>query len=161
MVNLGNNFSQPASVSCGVPQGSILGPLLFLIYVSDKSQAIKCHLFLYADDSCLVCQHKDINEIEKQLNVDFSNICDWFVDNKLSIYFGEDKTKSILFTSKFKKKSIKKLNLKYGDMQIKHHSKVKYLGCLMDETMSGEAMALNIIHKINNKLKCLYCKNVF
>ena len=73
-VNLGDNFSRPASVSCGVPQGSILGPLLVLIYVNDMSQAVKCDLFLYADDSCLVCQHKDINEIEKKLNVDFSNI---------------------------------------------------------------------------------------
>ena len=66
-----------------------------------------CHkLFLCADDTCLVCQHKDINKIENQLNEDFSNICDWFVDNKLSIHFGEDKTKSILFTSKFKRKNI-------------------------------------------------------
>ena len=64
-VNLENNFSQSASVSCGVLQGSSLGPLLFLIYVNDMSQAVKCDLFLYADDSCLVCQHKDINEIEK------------------------------------------------------------------------------------------------
>ena len=160
-VSFGNNFSQPASVSCGVTQGSILGPLLFLIYVNDMSQAAKCDLFLYADDSCLVCQHKDINEIEKQLNVDFSNICDLFVDIKLSIHSGEDKTKSILFVSKFKNKSIKKLNVKYGDIQIKHHSKVKYLGCLMDETMSGEAMALYVIHKINNKIKFLYGKNDF
>ena len=106
LVNVGNNFSQPASVSCGVPQGSILGPLLFLIYVNDMSQAVKCDLFLYADDTCLVCQHKDINKIENQLNEDFSNICDWFVDNKLSIHFGEDKTKSILFASKFKRKNI-------------------------------------------------------
>ena len=125
------------------------------------SQAVKCHLFLYADDSCLVCQHKDINEIEKQLNVDFSNICNWFLDNKLSIYFGENKTKLILFDSKFKNKNIKKLNIKYGDMQIEQHSKVKYLGCLMDEKMSGEAIALNVIHKINSKLKFLYRKNDF
>ena len=55
LVNLGINFSQPASVSCGVPQGSILGPLLFLLYVSDMSQAVKCHLFLYADDSLICC----------------------------------------------------------------------------------------------------------
>ena len=40
------------------------------------SQAVKCHLFLYADVPCLACQHKVINEIEKQLNVGFSNICD-------------------------------------------------------------------------------------
>ena len=106
LVNLENNFSQPASVSCGVPQGSILGPLLFLIYVNDMSQAVKCDLFLYADDTCLVCQHKYINKIENQLNEDFSNICDWFVDNKLSIHFGEDKTKSMLFASKFKRKNI-------------------------------------------------------
>ena len=46
LVNLGN-ISQPASVSCGVPQGSILGPLLFLIYVNDMSQAVKGDLFLY------------------------------------------------------------------------------------------------------------------
>ena len=79
------------------------------------SQAVKCDLFLYADDTCLVCQHK----IENHLNEDFCNVCDWFVDNKLSIHFGEDKTKSILFASKFKKKNTKKLHIKYRDIQIK------------------------------------------
>ena len=64
--------------------------VLFLIYFNDMSQTAKYNLFLYVDDSCLVYQHKDINETEKQLNVDFSNICDWFVDNKLSIHSGED-----------------------------------------------------------------------
>ena len=59
------------------------------------------------------------------------------MDNKLSIHFGEDKTKSILITFKFKKKNIKKLDITYGNMQIKQRSKVKYLGCLMDETVSG------------------------
>ena len=84
---MGNNFSQPTSASCRVPLGSILGPLLFLIYVNDISQAVKCDLFLYADDTCLVCQHEDINKIENQLNEDFCNTCDWFVDNKLSIHW--------------------------------------------------------------------------
>ena len=55
------------------------------------SQAVKCHIFLYADDTCLVCQHEDVNEIEKQLNKEFEIICDWLTDNKLSIYFGDDK----------------------------------------------------------------------
>ena len=70
------------------------------------SQAVKCAHFLYANDTCPVRQHKVINKIENQLNEDFCNISDWFVDNKLSIYFGEDKTKSILFASRFKSKGI-------------------------------------------------------
>ena len=106
------------------------------------SQAVKCNLFLYADYTCLVCQHKDINEIKKQLK-DFESICDWFVDNKLSIHFGDDKTKSILFATKFKIKKVRKLNIKYGDIQIKQHSKVKYLACMLDETMSGETLTLS------------------
>ena len=125
------------------------------------SQAVKCDLFLYTDDSCLVCQHKDINKIQKYLNEDFSNICDWFVDNKLSIHFGEDKTKSILFASKFKGKNIKKPNVKFGDMQIKQHFKAKYLGYLLDKTMSGGAIAVNFVNKINNKLKFLHSKKSF
>ena len=83
------------------------------------------------------------------------------MDNKLSIHFDEDKTKSILFVSIFKRKNIKRLHIKYGDIQIKQHSKVKYLGCLLDKTMSGEAIALNFVYKINNKLKFIYRKNSF
>ena len=161
LINLGHASSQPVCVSSGVPQGSILGPLLFLIYINDMSQAVKCNLFLYADDACLVCQHKDINETEKQLNKDFESICDWSVDKKLSIHFGANKTKSILFATKVKIRKVKKLNIKYEDIQIKQHSKVKYLGCMLDETMSGDTMALSVISKINNKLKCVYRKNRF
>ena len=69
-------------------------------------KAVKCHLFLFLDDPCPFCQHKDINEIGKHLNLLFSNICDWLVGNKLSIHFGEDKRKSILFASKLKTKNI-------------------------------------------------------
>ena len=125
------------------------------------SQAVKCNLFLYADDTCLVCQHKDINEIEKQLNKDCENICDWFINNKPSIDFDDEKTKSILFVTRLKIKKIRKLNMKYGDTQIKQHAIVKYLGCMLDETMSGETTALSVINKINNKLTILYQKNRF
>ena len=55
-VNLENCYSHPSNITCGVPQGSILGPLLFLIYVNDMRQAVKSNLFLYADGFCLVFQ---------------------------------------------------------------------------------------------------------
>ena len=77
---------------------------MFLIYVNDQTQVVTCGL-LYTDASYLGCQHKDI-KIEYQLNEDFCNICEWLVDNKLSV----DKTKSMLSASKFQKKK-KKLNM--------------------------------------------------
>ena len=115
-VNLKDYFYEVSSISCSVPQGSILGPLLFLIYVNEMPMAVKCDLFLYADDTCLVFQSKNVKDIEKQLNEDFANICDWFVDNKLSIHFGEDKTKSILFASKHKIKKLQKLEIIYNNI---------------------------------------------
>ena len=60
----GNNFSQPASVSCGVPQGSTLGPFLFLIFVNDTSQAVKSDLFLHVNDTFLACQDKDLIKLK-------------------------------------------------------------------------------------------------
>ena len=86
------HFSEPDHPLCGASQGSILGLLLFLLYIDNMPQVVNCELFLYADD-------KDVKVIEKQLNDNFSPIRDWFIDNKLSIHFGEDKTKSILFSS--------------------------------------------------------------
>ena len=100
-------------------------------------------------------------QIEKRLNEDFENLFDWFVDNKLSIHFGEDKTKSILFASKRRAKNIRQLNIKYKDINTKQHTKVTYLGSVLDETISGEPMALKVINKINGKLKFLYKENRF
>ena len=138
-VNINKTFSEPGDLTCGVPQGSILGPLIFLLYINDMPQSVDCDLYLYADDSCLVFQHKDVKEIEKQLNKDFSNLCEWFLDNKLSIHFGEDKTKTILYASRMKVKKVDNLNITYKDIKIKQHSNVKYLGCILDETLNGES----------------------
>ena len=78
-----------------------------------------------------------------------------------SIYFGEGETKSILFTSKRKIKKLRKLKITYNNIRIKQHSQVTYLGCILEETMSGESMAHKIISKVNARLKFLHWKNKF
>ena len=111
-----------------------------------------------AVDSCILYEHKEVDEIEKQLSKDFENIChwfldnklsihfenicDWFVDNRLSIHFGENKTKSILFASKRRKKNVCQLKIRYNHINIKQHSQVTYIGCVLNKTMLGEPMAV-------------------
>ena len=72
-------------------------------------QAVVRDWFLYVDDACIVFQHKNVTEIEKQLIIDFSTLRHWFFDNKLSIHFEQDKTKSVLFGSKHKLGNAKSL----------------------------------------------------
>ena len=74
-ISIENQFSDYERILCGVP-------LLFLIYVNDMPQAVNSNLLLYADTSSLIFKHKDVEEIEKVLNNDFENICNWFVNNK-------------------------------------------------------------------------------
>ena len=104
-------------------------------------QAVSSNLLLYADDSCLVFQHKHVTKIETHLNNDFSNLCESFLDNKLSIHFGQNKTKSILFRTKLNLRKTGKLNIPYQSIDIKQNSQITYLGYILDETMSGETMA--------------------
>ena len=160
-VNLGNCYLDPSNITYEIPQGFILGPSLFPLYVNDMPQPVKSNLFLYADDSCLVFQEKDVIVIGKQLNEAFTNTCEWFVDNRLSIDHHEDKAKSILFASIRKIKKVLKLNVKYKNIQVKQHSKITYVGCILDETMLGESIALKVINKINSRLKSFDRKNKF
>ena len=81
-----------------------------------------------------------MTKIEKQLLRDFSSLCDWFVDNKLSVHFGQDKTKSIFFGTKHKLRNAKALNIVYNGTEIKQYAKVKYLGCILDQSLFGESM---------------------
>ena len=100
------------------------GTLLFLIFVNDMPQAVKSNLSPYADYSSLVFQGKNV--IKTKLNGDFTNICEWFVGKKLGIDFGEDRTKSILFTSKRKiKEGYESFKITYKNIQIRQ-PKVKY-----------------------------------
>ena len=103
-VNIKNKDSNVANINCRVPQGSILGPLLFLLYVNDMPKAVDCELFRCAGDSCLVYQHRDVKAIATKLNNNFSSVCNWFVDNKLSIHLRKQNQMHIVWH----KKAIKK-----------------------------------------------------
>ena len=95
------------------------------------SQTVKLNLVIL----CLMYQHKDIAEIEKNTYWRYKNICDWFVDTKLSIYFGHNKIKSILSTSKQRIKNTRKLNARYKEINIKQQAQVTYLGCVLDKSL--------------------------
>ena len=136
IISMENANSDKASITCGVPQGSVLGPQLFLIYINDIPQAVDRELLLYADDTCLVFEQRNIKTIEEHLNRDFSTLVDWFVDNRLSVHFDEGKTKSILFSPKHRSKSIGQIDISYKDIKIKQYSKVTYLGCVLDECLN-------------------------
>ena len=79
----------------------------------------------------------------------------------MSIHFGQDKTKSILFALLNKCKKLRKLIISYDSLKIKQYSEVTYLGYILDESLSGESVALNAVSKIKTRLKFLYRKNKF
>ena len=77
-------------------------------------------------------QDKDVEKIEKILNKEFSSLCEWFIDNKLSIHFGDYKAKTIFFS---RMKISPKLSISYEEYSLKQHNNVKYLGCYLDSNL--------------------------
>ena len=95
-VSLGCTYSNNLPITCGVPQGSILGPLLFIICINDMQNAInfsKVHHF--ADDTNLVFSHKNLKVLRKRVNSDLELLFDWLCANRLSLNVG--KTEFVIF----------------------------------------------------------------
>ena len=146
--------SEAGSVTCGVPQGSILGPLLFLCYVNDMPMSIKCKLLLYADDSALIISGKDPKVIAEKLTKELESCQQWLMDNKLSLHLG--KTEAMIFGTKRKLKKVESFEVKCGNIKINNVNEVKYLGLQIDDNLSGEAAVNNVLKKSNSRLKFLY-----
>ena len=90
-VHVNDARSDFRSVVCGVPQGSILGPLLFLAYINDMSTSISsfCKLILYADDSAILFSHKDPSYISHVLGNELENCSKWLIDKNFLCILGK------------------------------------------------------------------------
>ena len=146
--------SNPGLVTCGVPQGSILGPLLFLCYINDMPLSVTCRLLLYADDSALLVRGKNPESIASILSDNLKSCKNWLIDNKLSLHLG--KTEAILFGTKRKLNYNNNFQVKCDDIIVQNVKSVKYLGLILDDNLSGESIVYNILKKASCRLKFLY-----
>ena len=141
--------SSPAGqINCGVPQGSILGPLLFLIYINDISDVIRnCNLYIYADDCSLfipVDYEEDGTNSTLLLQSDLDNLSDWSNDWKL--HFKADKSKEVIF------KPGRRLgpdlpNVHLANNVIPRGASHKHLGVILDQKLSFEEHLTKVIIK--------------
>ena len=154
VVMANDTVSEPGIVSCGVPQGSILGPLLFLCYINDMPISVNCKLLLYADDSALIVSGTDPENIAELLTKELESCKQWLNDNKLSLHLG--KTESILFGSKRNLRKVENFPVKCENKSVKHVNSVKYLGVQLDNDLCGKSIVNNVITKTNSRLKFLY-----
>ena len=149
-VNVGGVESSFLDMECGVPQGSILGPILFLCYINDMSASLDCRLSLYADDSTLIASGKSVDSLSSFLTHQLESCSKWLVDNKLSLHV--DKCESIIFGSKRKIKQCENFAVTCFGTPVRRVSSVKYLGVMLDENLDGEAHACGIIKKVSSRL---------
>ena len=153
-VTIEGNISKSLPLNTGVPQGSILGPLLFIIYTSDLPLCLpsECKLFMYADDSTITCSSSNINEIEDNLNTALGRIYDWCVRNKLTI--NANKTKSMLIGSKQKVHNTD-LNVSIAGGSVAKVNDVKCLGVIIDESLSWGPHVEYVKKTVSSKLGML------
>ena len=148
-VQVNDTYSDSSPITCGVPQDSILGLLLFLCYVNDMEISIspECKLLLYADDSAFLFSHKTPEVIFRKLSSELQSCSKRLVDNKLSLH---------LFGSRRKLRKVQNFCTECNRHSIQAQTSVKYLGVNLDNFLSGEAIANIIIQKVNSRLKFLY-----
>ena len=153
-VNYKETNSKILSIECGVPQGSVLGPLLFLIYMNDLPSVLKmCHAILFADDTTIVYTSDDIQTLFRVVNHDLEMATDWFRANKLSI--NAQKTHYLLFHTRFQELPDSLPNIKLGGEVISRCDHVKFLGLLLDEKLEWGFHISQVESKISRSLYIL------
>ena len=139
-VLLGNSKSSLKPIKCGVPQGSILGPLLYLIYVNDIENSCDSNILSFADDTTIYSSHSDINSLFEMGNTEINNLYTRFCTNKLSLNAG--KTKYIIIKPRQRHCDISGRNISINNVSLTRignncsETSTKFLGILIDENLS-------------------------
>jgi len=138
IIQLENELSPEYPVTTGVPQGSLLGPLLFLVYFNDFPDCLTfAKVIMYADDTVVYFAHKDKSVIEDCLNRDFVNISKYLEESELVINLKKGKTETMLFSTSKKLNAIKEpLKIKYRHTVINNTDTYDYLGNLIDQPIN-------------------------
>ena len=148
-----NGFKSISSeVKCGVPQGSILGPLLFLIYINDLARVSSFDIRLFADDACLILDDKNPKRLQNNINHELNKINNWMKINKLSINY--DKTNYMIFT---KKRNDSNFCLQLDGHELQRVTNAKYLGVILNDKLNWTSHINNIYTKIS-KASYILCK---
>jgi len=137
-----SHTSSKLPVSCGVPQGSVLGPLLFLFYINDLPNSVPGEKkLLFADDTNLFVCSKTINELESKDNFYLLRLDNWLKANKLNSNI--DKTCYSVFSPN--KISVPTVTIKVNDMKIKCVKECKYLGIIIDDELKWTPHIDNVL----------------
>lgn len=149
-----NGLTNFATVQSGVPQGSILGPTLFLIFINDLPLCFKkCSSDLYADDTTIHTHSRNIDVIEDTLQSEFGNTQTWGKKNKMNIHM--KKTTCMLVGSRKRVNDSRPLNIHTNDTTIQSVTKQKLLGIYIDEHLSWSAHLDHLCSLISSKITLL------
>ena len=144
--------STPKFLNCGVPQGTILGPLLFLLNINDLPQCLNfSHPRMYADDTSITYTGKDLIEIDDYLNKDLKSVNTWLSSNKLTLNL--TKTEFLIITSRQRRVYLSdNPSLTINNFPIEQVSSTKSLGLFIDENLSWNTHIETVCRKISSAL---------
>ena len=153
-VSLSGAKSQNRDISCGVPQGSILGPLLFIIYINDMHEAVvSSTVHHFADDTNLLFSNKNPKLLSKVLNKELNLLFEWLCSNRLSL--NTAKTEFIIFRpTKVHLRS--RVVLKLNKTKNFESNKIKYLGIILDPYLRWNHHINELAKKLNRAIGMIY-----